>query len=211
MSELASGAATTGSTDRRQARREELLDAAIRVIRRQGDQAAMESIAAEAGISRPILYRHFGDVTGLYAAVADRFCQAVLARLQGSVEEVGAGRALVHRQISVYLSFVAADPNVYLFLIRQAPSGRRRLGSRRSGFSRMVAAWTADFLREAGWEPAMAKAAGDLLVGGLEFAAERWVEDPSEPWEQVAENLTTLLWNGYAPIARSVEPGDGQG
>jgi AcrR family transcriptional regulator len=43
---------------RREIRRAELLDAALRVIRRGGSgRVAMEDIAVEAGISRPILYR----------------------------------------------------------------------------------------------------------------------------------------------------------
>jgi AcrR family transcriptional regulator len=50
---------------RREQRRAELLEAALRVIRRGEGRVAMEDIAVEAGISRPILYRHFGDATGL--------------------------------------------------------------------------------------------------------------------------------------------------
>ena len=32
----------------------------------------MNVIAAEAGITKPILYRHFGDKGGLYRALAER-------------------------------------------------------------------------------------------------------------------------------------------
>lgn len=42
-------------------RRRELLEAADRVVLRDGPQASMNAIAAEAGITKPILYRHFGD------------------------------------------------------------------------------------------------------------------------------------------------------
>jgi len=38
----------------------------------------MASIAAEAGISKPILYRHFGDKSGLYQAVAERHTRALM-------------------------------------------------------------------------------------------------------------------------------------
>ncbi|MFC7511784.1 TetR/AcrR family transcriptional regulator [Streptomyces thermocarboxydus] len=46
------------SADRR---RRELLEAADRVVLRDGPGASMNAIAAEAGITKPILYRHFGD------------------------------------------------------------------------------------------------------------------------------------------------------
>ena len=58
---------------RRLERRAELLDAATRVVRREGPAASMDQIAAEAGISKPIVYRHFRDRDDLVAGVAQRF------------------------------------------------------------------------------------------------------------------------------------------
>src|SRR5690606_30879626 len=130
---------------RRAARRAELLDAAIRAIRRSSGRVAMEDIAAEAGISRPILYRHFGDATGLYAAVADRFCRELLARLRRPGGGA-TGRALLHRQIATYLSFVAEDPEVYRFLLDRSPPDRPRPATHASGFTRLVADGTAEYL-----------------------------------------------------------------
>lgn len=62
-------------------RRRELLDAADRVVLRDGPGASMNAIAAEAGITKPILYRHFGDKGGLYSALAKRHTDALLASL----------------------------------------------------------------------------------------------------------------------------------
>ena len=190
-------AARTPVSPRRAARRAELLDAAIRAIRRGDGPVAMEDVAAEAGISRPILYRHFGDATGLYAAVADRFCQELLARLRASVREVAPGRDLLHRQIVTYLAFIADDPQVYRFLVRQAPADRPRSATHRSGFSRLVADSTAEFLVGTGWEAGSAVAGADLFVGGLEAAASRWVEEPSVSYQQLADQLTAVLWGGF--------------
>src|SRR5262245_45100507 len=64
---------------RREARREVLLDAAIEVIRERGPDPSMEDIARRAGITKPVVYRYFGDRAGLYRAVAERYC----ARLRG--------------------------------------------------------------------------------------------------------------------------------
>ncbi|BFO19525.1 hypothetical protein SHKM778_59130 [Streptomyces sp. KM77-8] len=55
---------TTQRTDQQRSaerRRRELLEAADRVVLRDGPGASMNAIAAEAGITKPILYRHFGD------------------------------------------------------------------------------------------------------------------------------------------------------
>ncbi|MEU1097709.1 helix-turn-helix domain-containing protein, partial [Streptomyces sp. NPDC005877] len=62
-----------------ESRRRELLEAADRVVLRDGPKASMNAIAAEAGITKPILYRHFGDKGGLYRALAQRHTDALLA------------------------------------------------------------------------------------------------------------------------------------
>lgn len=65
-------------------RREQILAAATEAFARSGFAATgLDEIAAEAGISRVILYRHFDSKTDLYQAVLDRTC----ARLDAHVGE----------------------------------------------------------------------------------------------------------------------------
>lgn len=65
-------------------RREQILAAATDAFARSGFTAtSLDDIAAEAGITRVILYRHFDSKTDLYQAVLDRMC----ARLDAHVEE----------------------------------------------------------------------------------------------------------------------------
>ena len=52
-------------------RRRELVEAALRAIRRHGPGVGMDEISAEAGTSKTVVYRHFRDRTGLYAAVVE--------------------------------------------------------------------------------------------------------------------------------------------
>jgi AcrR family transcriptional regulator len=56
-------------------RREQILAAATKAFARNGFTATgLDDIAAEAGITRVILYRHFDSKTDMYEAVLDRFC-----------------------------------------------------------------------------------------------------------------------------------------
>jgi AcrR family transcriptional regulator len=65
-------------------RREQVLAAATEAFARNGFAAtSVDHIAAQAGITRVILYRHFDSKTDLYQAVLDRMC----ARLVAHVEE----------------------------------------------------------------------------------------------------------------------------
>ena len=69
--------------------RTELLDAAERVVLRDGPSASMNAIATEAGITKPILYRHFGDKAGLYVALADRHIETLLDLLREALTRPG--------------------------------------------------------------------------------------------------------------------------
>lgn len=65
-------------------RREQILAAATEAFARNGFAAtSLDDIAAEAGITRVILYRHFDSKNDLYQAVLDRMC----ARLDANVDE----------------------------------------------------------------------------------------------------------------------------
>ena len=56
------------------------------MVLRDGPEASMNAIAAEAGITKPILYRHFGDKGGLYRALAKRHTDALLASLRAALD-----------------------------------------------------------------------------------------------------------------------------
>jgi len=64
-------------------RREQILATATEAFARTGFAAtSLDDIAAEAGVTRVILYRHFDSKTELYQAVLDRMC----ARLDAHVD-----------------------------------------------------------------------------------------------------------------------------
>src|SRR6266545_5421178 len=100
----------------RMTRRLELLEAAIEVIRREGPTASMDEIAAQAGITKPIVYRYFGDRAGLYQAVAERYCADLTSRFQNAVSTSDVHARLL-AAIDAYLAFVEGDPQVHQFLL----------------------------------------------------------------------------------------------
>ena len=98
---------------RRGERREQILVAATTAFARSGFAAtSLDDIAAEAGVSRAILYRHFDSKTDLYRAILDR----VSARL-GERVEVG---ELSGDIIDGLLGVAAEDPDGFRLLFRYA-------------------------------------------------------------------------------------------
>ena len=181
----------------RDARRESLLAAADAVVQRDGASASMATIAAEAGITKPILYRHFGDKSGLYAALAERHTDRLLDALVDALTEGGTARERVERTIGTYLSVISQEPQVYRFLVDSEESVQ--VGGPVRGLLRrlqeLLAAGIAHELRlaEDDLRPGI-WAAG--IVGMVQAAGDRWLalEDCSK--DVLAAQLTDDIQQG---------------
>ncbi|WP_328609335.1 TetR/AcrR family transcriptional regulator [Amycolatopsis sp. NBC_00345] len=94
-------------------RREQILDAATRAFARSGYAATgLDDVAAEAGITRVLLYRHFDSKNDMYRAVLDR-AGARLGTAMGSGDyDEGSLPALTRS--------AAADPDGFRLLFRHA-------------------------------------------------------------------------------------------
>jgi AcrR family transcriptional regulator len=98
---------------RRAERREQILDAATRAFARSGFAAtSLDDVAAEAGITRVILYRHFESKAGMYRAVLDRACTRLAATVGTGDYGEDAVAALVRA--------AAAGPDAFRLLFRHA-------------------------------------------------------------------------------------------
>jgi len=96
-------------------RREQILAAATRAFARGGFAATgLDDIAAEAGITRVILYRHFDSKTDLYQAVLDRFCSVLSTHV---AEPVG---GFTDASIDGLLRAAAAEPAGFRLLFQHS-------------------------------------------------------------------------------------------
>ncbi|MER5810697.1 TetR family transcriptional regulator [Streptomyces sp. NPDC002033] len=195
--------AQAGEPGAAERRRRELLEAADRVVLRDGPKASMNAIAAEAGITKPILYRHFGDKAGLYQALAVRHTDALLDSLRAALDAPAERRRRVEATLDTYLAAIEARPQVYRFLMHPAEDPQ----SPERGFD--VGLHSAPLLRRLGEELAqvvgervdlgpggeqLARIWGHGIVGMMHAAGDWWLgERPCGRAELVA-GLTDLLW-----------------
>jgi AcrR family transcriptional regulator len=95
-------------------RREQLLDAALQIIARDGYRAvSIESIAREADVTRPVVYNVFDGLEALLFALLDRQERRALDQLLAkiSLDPDPAGfEAFLERTIRDLVAMVAADP-----------------------------------------------------------------------------------------------------
>ena len=74
-----------------------MLDVGRSLFAEKGYEAtSIEEIAARAGVSKPVVYEHFGGKEGLYAVVVDREMEALLSRITSALTG-GHARELVEQ------------------------------------------------------------------------------------------------------------------
>src|SRR5437588_877875 len=161
------------------ARREQLLEAADRVIRRDGSAASMNVIAAEAGITKPILYRHFGDKGGLYRALAERHIDSLLERLRAALLTRGGLRARTRATVEAYLAAVEEEPQIYRFLVERAAVEEPDVRGQVQGFVRRfgeeLATGIANEPDLADIEPARAMVWAHAIAGMVQATGDWWL------------------------------------
>ena len=107
-------------------RREQILDATEDIIGDQGFHAvSIEAVARRAGISRPVVYEHFGDLSGLFEALIDRFGDRALQQLASVLPaqlDATDPREQLLRALRSYLEAAQADPLTWR-LVLMPPEG----------------------------------------------------------------------------------------
>ena len=182
----------------RAGRREALLDAADRIVQRDGPAATMATIAAEAGITKPVLYRHFGDKCGLHAALADRYTGVLLRELQTALEAGTDRRDRVERTIGAYLAGIERQPQVYRFLVLSDESAQAQT---QASFTRRLSALLATGMAaELGVGPLRAAAWAHGVVGMVQAAGDWWLDTPTVPRADLVAELTDLLFGAYGRV-----------
>ncbi len=200
--------APTVANPRSEQRRQELLDAAERVVMRDGPDASMNAIAAEAGVTKPILYRHFGDKQGLYQVLAERHIQTLLAQARAALSGPGDWRARTEAAIDVYLALIEDSPQLYRFLMHRAAVDSPEIASQVAVFLRRLGDELGEGIsREAGAgcpdgapNLPMFAAWGHGIVGMIHAAGDWWLDRRLVPRADLVRQLTDLLW-GALPSA----------
>ena len=99
-------------------RRRAIVRAALRVFSSTSFAGATTAeIAREAGVSEPVLYRHFADKAELYLAVAERASQTIVENLIPSINlDDGTPNERIRAMVGGYLGEIERHPRLYRFL-----------------------------------------------------------------------------------------------
>jgi AcrR family transcriptional regulator len=183
-------------------RREQLLDVGRSLFAEKGFEAtSTEEIAARAGVSKPIVYEHFGGKEGLYAVVVDREMQSLLDRVTGALT-AGHPRELLEQAALALLTYIEDETDGFRILVRDSPvaSTSGTFSSLLNDIASQVEYILAGEFRARGFEPRLSGLYSQALVGMVALTGQWWLEARRPKRDEVAAQLVNLAWHGLSHL-----------
>jgi AcrR family transcriptional regulator len=203
-----------------------MVQAAIDAVRTLGPGVSVAEIAAQAGITKPVLYRHFTDRADLQRAVGREAAALLMARMAPELDPEREPADLIRGVVDAFLAGIEDEPELWRFVvhhpIERAP-GAEIVDDAREQIARTLATLIGERQRSLGHDSGGAEAWAHGLVGMVQSAGDWWLERRTMSRSALTDYLTTLIWGGISgalgaePATPSSlrlvprEPGSGRG
>mgnify|MGYP001172371193 CR=1 FL=1 len=192
----------------RSARRAQLLVAARQIFVSQGyHAAAMDDIAVQAGISKPVLYQHFPSKLDLYLALLDSGAEEIIALMRDALASTRDNRTRVTRAVEAYFEFVDDSAETFRLLFETDLFNEAAVRERVQHTDDECAKLLVDVIAEdtgIGEDEALMLAFG--LIGMAQTSAVRWLRDGRTiPQDKAAWLVSRMGWRGISGFPRSAE------
>jgi AcrR family transcriptional regulator len=189
-------------------RRNQLLDIGRSLFAERGfDATSIEEIASRAGVSKPVVYEHFGGKEGLYAVVVDREMQRLLDGVTGAL--VGDDpRQLLGQAALAFLDYIQEQPDGFRILVRDSPvaSTSGTFASLINDIATQVEHILAREYKARGFDTRLAPLYSQALVGMVALTGQWWLDARKPKSEAVAAHLVNLAWNGLSNLEEKPAP-----
>lgn len=178
-------------------RRVLIVEAAGRLFGERGyDGTRLDDVAAAAGVTKPVLYRHFDNKTALYLALLERH-RADLGSFAAAVPAAGTLEQRLRAVLAVWLDYVETHSYAWKMLFRDTGGGveveafRREVHAQaRATLVAMIRALSTTTIPRRELEPL-----AELLSMGMASVVLWWIEDAAASREAIADAITRV-WVG---------------
>ena len=180
------------------ARREQLLQVGRSLFAERGFEAtSVEEIASKAGVSKPVVYEHFGGKEGLYAVIVDREMQKLLNSIEGTLTG-DHPRHLLEQAALALLTYIEEDTDGFRIMVRDSPvaTSTGTFASLIVDIAGQVEHLLASEFKARGLDAKFAPMYSQMLVGMVALTGQWWVEVRKPKKADVAAHLVNLSWNG---------------
>ncbi len=207
-----SGTTTAGDARRdrwrkhRIARRAEFVEAALRALDAHGPEMGMEDVAAEAGVTKPVLYRHFDDKADLYLALGQRGTEILFERLIPAINSELAPVPLIRTALNAFFSVIEEHPNLYRLLARKSfadrPVDADVVAEDKQVIATALTALIGDYMRMLNMDSGAAEPWAHGIVGMVQNTGEWWLDKRTMSRDSVVDYLTRIIWAAIDGLVR---------
>jgi AcrR family transcriptional regulator len=180
-----------------------MVRAAMEAVRRHGPGVSVAEIAAEAGITKPVLYRHFDDRADLHRAVGYAAAELLMGRIAPELAQERDDREHIRAVVDAFLAGIEAEPQLWRFVVHNP--GERATGAEivddvRSSIVQMLATLIGERLRAIEADSGGAEVWALGLVGMVQSAGDWWLERRTMSRAALTGYLTALIWGGVSGV-----------
>ncbi|MBM7171414.1 MULTISPECIES: TetR/AcrR family transcriptional regulator [Streptomyces] len=179
-------------------RREQLLDIGRTLFASKGfEGTSVEEIAAKAGVSKPVVYEHFGGKEGLYAVVVDREMRQLLDMVTSALT-AGHPRELLEQAAFALLDYIETYTDGFRILVRDSPVAQSTgtFASLISDIATQVEDILGQEFKGRGFDQKLAPLYAQALVGMVALTGQWWLDVRKPKKAEVAAHLVNLAWHG---------------
>jgi AcrR family transcriptional regulator len=183
-------------------RRQQLLDVGRTLFAEKGfEGTSVEEIAATAGVSKPLVYEHFGGKEGMYAVVVDREMRQLLDMVTQSLTG-GHPRELLEQAALALLDYIESSSDGFRILVRDSPvaSSSGTFASLISDIASQVEHLLMAEFKQRGFDAKYAPMYSQMLVGMVALTGQWWLDERKPRKADVAAHLVNLAWNGLSGL-----------
>ncbi|MGB1558801.1 MAG: TetR/AcrR family transcriptional regulator [Oceanococcaceae bacterium] len=188
-------------------REAQLIAVAQSLFAQKGYQGtAMEDIASGAGVTRPILYKHFGSKDGIYLASLAQAREQLESQMLQAVAAQNSPQQRLAAGLRAYFEFVQAQGDAWeiLFGGGAAVAGTAEAEARELRFRTVERiALLLQFDLGNTLPPERIRAFAHLISGGAEQLAKWWRQNPGLRVDDLVQAQMALSWGGLAELVRS--------
>ncbi|MGH3435935.1 MAG: TetR/AcrR family transcriptional regulator [Sciscionella sp.] len=187
-------------------RRAELVDAALRALAVHGPDLGMDDVANEAGVTKPVLYRHFTDKADLFLALGKHGTGILFERLIPAMNAEEAPVPRIRKALDAFFSVIEEYPNLYRVLVRRSFLDRQVEDDPVTEDKEFIAAalttLLGDYMRALNLDSGAAEPWAYGIVGMVQNVGDWWLERRSMSRDSVVEYLTQIIWAAIDGLVR---------
>jgi AcrR family transcriptional regulator len=185
-------------------RERQILDAASAVFTERGYQAAsMDAVAERVGVTKPVLYDHFGSKEGLLLACIARARTELLEVTTAAAASASNPEDMVRRGFRAFFDFLDAKGAAATLLYEEAATPTGPAAEALEGIRNQQTEFVTGLLRAQtpGADPRRVEAYAQVIVGASERLALWRGRRGDVSAEDATEYLMDLVWPGLATNA----------